>query len=170
MILQFYITYVYKYVFDFFFSDLKRHEYKVHGIKKLPNVCEVCYTPYKNVHKCQATRKRNYDNERNSACNICGKKYSRKVKLRQHIMNFHNTDTSEKIHICKHCGKSYGTPALLKAHIDQFHNRENCPHCGKSVLNRFYLKKHLVFDHGVKDGALFCDVCPKRVFFVEELF
>ena len=97
---------------------MKRHEYKVHGIKKLPNVCEVCYTPYKNVHKCQATRKRNYDNERNSACNICGKKYSRKVKLRQHIMNFHNTDTSEKIHICKHCGKSYGTPALLKAHID----------------------------------------------------
>ena len=96
-------------MYDYFFSDLKRHEYKVHGIKKLPNVCEVCYTPYKNVHKCQATRKRNYDNERNSACNICGKKYSRKVKLRQHIMNFHNTDTSEKIHICKHCGKSYGT-------------------------------------------------------------
>ena len=85
-------------------------------------------------------------------------------------MNFHNTDTSEKIHICKHCGKSYGTPALLKAHIDQFHNRENCPHCGKSVLNRFYLKKHLVFDHGIKDGALFCDVCPKKVFFIEGMY
>ena len=105
-----------------------------------------------------------------SGCSICGKKYSRKVKLSQHIMNFHITDTSEKNHICKHCGKSYGTPAHLKAHVDQFHNGENCPHCGKSILNRFYLKKHLVFDHGVKDGALFCDVCPKRVFFVEELF
>ena len=66
--------------------------------------------------------------------------------------------------------KSYGTPAHLKAHVDQFHNGENCPHCGKSILNRFYLKKHLVFDHGVKDGALFCDVCPKKVFFIEGMY
>ena len=74
-----------------------------------------------------------------SESNICERKYSRKVKLSQHIMNFHITDTSEKNHICKHCGKSYGTPALLKAHIDQFHNQENYPHCDKSVLNRFNL-------------------------------
>ena len=32
--------------------------------------------------------------------------------------------------------------------------------CQKSLLNRFFLKKHLVFDHGITEGALFCNICP----------
>ena len=29
------------------------------------------------------------------------------------------------------------------------------------------LKRHLVFEHGIKDGALICDICPKAVFFMK---
>ena len=28
----------------------------------------------------------------------------------------------------------------------------------------------LVFDHGIKDVAFVCDICPKRVFFVENIY
>ena len=58
----------------------------------------------------------------------------------------------------------------LKAHNYQSHgDRQKCAHCEKSFLNGFILKRHLVFDHGIKNGALFCDKCPKKVFF-EEVF
>ena len=58
----------------------------------------------------------------------------------------------------------------LKAHNYQSHgDRQKCPHCEKSFLNGFILKRHLVFEHDIKDGALFCDKCPKKVFF-EEVF
>ena len=40
-------------------------------------------------------------------------------------------------------------------------------HCGKSLLNGFYLKKHLVFNHGIKEGAFICDRCPKTIFSTE---
>jgi len=56
---------------------------------------------------------------------------------------------------------------LLKYHIEQSHSRKTCEHCGKSLLNGFFLKKHLVFDHGITEGALFCNICPKKVFFME---
>ena len=44
-------------------------------------------------------------------------------------------------------------------HISQSHSREECPHCGKSILNKHFLRKHLVNEHGIKDGLIFCDIC-----------
>ena len=35
------------------------------------------------------------------------------------------------------------------------------------MFNKMELKRHLVFEHGIKDGALICDMCPKTVFFVK---
>jgi hypothetical protein len=29
------------------------------------------------------------------------------------------------------------------------------------------LKRHLVFEHGIEDGALICNICPKTAFFVK---
>ena len=35
------------------------------------------------------------------------------------------------------------------------------------MLNEHFLKKHLVFDHGIKDGAFICEICPKTFFLSE---
>ena len=99
-------------------------------------------------------------------CDICGKSFSSKAKLKLHKMSLHGIGKGENLK-CKFCDKSFGAKEILKHHIKQSHTRETCPHCQKSLLNHFYLKKHLVFDHGIKDGALFCDFCPKKVFFCD---
>ena len=142
---------------------LLKHEYVEHGILKHPNVCEHCNAPYNKSHTgCSRTRKR-----QPVSCDICGKYVSSKHKLRLHKINLHGIGKDEKVHKCKFCDKSFGALQLLKGHVNQSHTREICPHCQKSILNTFFLKKHLVFDHGIKDGALFCDFCPKKVFFFE---
>ena len=33
--------------------------------------------------------------------------------------------------------------------------------------NELFLKKHLVFDHGITAGAFICDICPKTMFLSE---
>ena len=95
-----------------------------------------------------------------------GKIFKGKTNLRMHIKGFHNED---KPHLCRFCGKAFPGEARLKTHIRQSHSRKTCPHCQKSVLNRFFLKKHLVFDHGTTDRDFFCNICPKKVFFMDAM-
>ena len=89
----------------------------------------------------------------------------------QLIIHFKSVHLNEKfIQLCGHCGKHFVDPNKLKAHNYQSQrHRQKCPNCEKSFLNGFILKRHLVFEHGIQDGALFCDKCPKKVFF-EEIF
>ena len=143
----------------FSFPGLTFHRYNIHGINDCANVCNVCNKPYKNFHKCQDRKKRE-----TVKCRHCDKIFKNVSNLRFHIKGFHNEDKTD---VCKFCGKSFAGKPLLKTHIRQSHSRKTCPHCQKSLLNRFFLKKHLVFDHGITEGALFCNICPKKVFFME---
>ena len=129
-----------------------------HGINDCPSVCNNCNTPYSGVHECRKFKKNPVK------CRLCDKVYKSAVNLRSHIKGFHNEDKPD---LCKFCGKSFAGKPKLKTHILQSHSRKTCPHCQKSLLNQFFLKKHLVFDHGITDGALFCKICPKKVFFIE---
>ena len=99
--------------------------------------------------------------EKLQTCTECGKVFSSKQKLNLHIKRVHR---NEKSHVCGLCSKGFADKNQLKGHINQSHSRQTCEHCEKSVLNRFFLKKHLVFDHGIKDGAFICDICPKTLF------
>ena len=139
---------------------LKGHINKVHN--KIP--CSICKDMVsKGKLSFHMHQKHTPISERKHKCEICGKGFCDKSRLKDHI----NVHTGEKPHKCKFCDKSFGALQLLKGHVNQSHTREICPHCQKSILNTFFLKKHLVFDHGIKDGALFCDFCPKKVFFFE---
>ena len=155
-------------MFYFYFSGRVRHEYIKHGILKHPNVCEVCRTPYKNRHVCPNRKRRDLLVREDCICKICGKQNQSKMKLRLHMINLHGVGKDNEPHICKFCGKSFGAEQILRAHVQQSHSRVNCPHCQKSLMNSFYLKKHLIMDHGInKESALFCDFCPKKLFFSE---
>ena len=144
------------------FLGLVRHEYKIHkihDIQKYPNVCEKCQQPYPFSHKCK---------EKNSyQCKLCDKVFRVRRQWKDHVKGFHEGD---KPHLCHPCGKNFASEIQLKEHNSKSHNRQNCSVCGKSILNTFYLKKHLVFEHNKKDGALFCDICPKKVFFVKGMY
>ena len=46
--------------------------------------------------------------------------------------------------------------------------KPTCHICGKQFKNasrKFLLKKHLLFQHNIDEGAVFCEICPKTVFF-----
>jgi len=46
--------------------------------------------------------------------------------------------------------------------------KPTCHVCGKQFKNqsrKFLLKKHLLFQHNIDEGAVFCEICPKTVFF-----
>ena len=100
-------------------------------------------------------------------CKLCDKAFRQRRQWKDHVKGFHEGD---KPHLCHPCGKNFASEIQLKEHNSKSHNRQNCSVCGKSLLNTFYLKKHLVFEHNKKDGALFCDICPKKVFFVKGMY
>ena len=98
-------------------------------------------------------------------CADCGKVLTSKWHLKSHIKIHHS---NEKPNICAECGKGFAIRKQLKNHIVQSHSKQTCEHCGQSLVNEFSLKKHLVFDHGIKDGAFICDICPQKVFSIEK--
>ena len=105
---------------------------------------------------------------RSDPCEKCGKVFSSNTKLTIHMKRDHLN--AEATHHCVPCGKHFVDLGQLKAHNYQSHGeREKCLKCEKTFLTKFILKKHLVFDHNIKDGALFCDRCPKKVFFKEAI-
>ena len=72
---------------------------------------------------------------------------------------------AQETHLCKICNKGFVDNELLEKHVYQSHNKVNCPQCQKTLFNKSELRRHLVFEHGMTDGALFCNICPKAVFF-----
>ena len=43
-----------------------------------------------------------------------------------------------------------------------------CDVCGKQAANPNLMKRHKIFMHNDTMGALFCEKCPKSVFFTQE--
>ena len=142
---------------------LVRHEYVAHGILRHPNVCKKCQAPYQTTHKhCLADKKQG----EMKTCEYCGKIFTRSVNLRDHIRAAHENKKTVK---CDECGKSFASRKRVQDHILQSHSKKTCPHCHKSIHNAFFLKRHLVFDHGMTEGAFFCSLCPKKVFFKQTM-
>ena len=45
-----------------------------------------------------------------------------------------------------------------------------CEICGKQAANPFLMRKHKVFVHNETEGVLFCEKCPKAMFFAQYKF
>ena len=71
---------------------------------------------------------------------------------------------------CDQCGKKLATMKRLKSHITQSHNQVACELCHKKVATGTDLKRHKVFVHNERKGAIFCEMCPKSVFFSKSTF
>ena len=144
---------------------LLRHEYVAHGIKEyeFPNICKKCNQPYRQFHSvCTGVGEK-----KPVKCPYCGKGYASNENMQDHIKNLHMSERNFK---CEICGKAYASKKTLFTHTKQSHNNQTCTICQKSLLNMFFLKKHLVFEHNITEGAFFCPVCPKKVFFSNKMF
>lgn len=146
---------------------LTYHEYREHGFNRFDKLCEKCNTPYQRMHKCYTQRKPRKRKSQKFPCSECGKVYAKKEDMKIHILSVHKNERPFK---CEKCDKSFSANKTLGDHQRQAHDRQICKYCDRSLQNVLYLRRHMVFDHDVKEGAIFCDKCPKKVFFSDIMF
>ena len=82
------------------------------------------------------------------SCKECGKILLTKKNLRIHLKRDHSINS----HFCKICNIGFALSELFEKHNYQLHGI-SCPKCNKIMLNKFELRRHLDFRHGIKYGA-----------------
>ncbi|XP_062547216.1 zinc finger and BTB domain-containing protein 24-like [Armigeres subalbatus] len=90
-------------------------------------------------------------------CPQCGKEFSQKRKLEQHIFSVH----AEKKYQCSLCGLKILNRNSLQRHMN-IHTQTRdfiCPHCGKAFYCKSVLTIHLRTHSG--ETPYICNVCPK---------
>ena len=182
---------------EFFFTskELDRHLNLDHEIETKLNYCKKCKQSYTNEHK-HCVKDNVYPSQTEKfLCNECGIYCKTKQCLKSHIERVH-----EKLkHVCDQCNKSYSSKGLLLSHKQsvhdnckafecrpcekqfgsnlnlrkhnwQSHSQMTCEICGKQAANPNLMRKHKVFVHNETKGVLFCEKCPKSVFFTQSQF
>ena len=179
-------------------EDLESHLTLEHGIDTMKDYCTKCGKSIKENedHTCP---KRGYGIKKEPIqykCHICQKVFSEKHILKRHTAAIHEGKTypcsqcnrtftasySLKNHVltvhdkrldfeCNQCGKKWATKGLLRDHITQAHTSQVlCDICNKQISNPIMLRRHKVFVHNERKGAIFCEMCPKSVFFSKSTF
>ncbi|KAM5140548.1 uncharacterized protein ACMZJ9_014419 [Mantella aurantiaca] len=91
------------------------------------------------------------------SCPQCGKSYTKKSNLVEHI-SAHN---GEKLHPCPECGKFFTQKSYLGQHL-KIHTGEkpySCPQCGKSFTHKTNLAEHKKIHTGERPFS--CSECGK---------
>jgi hypothetical protein len=182
---------------EFFFTgwELDRHLNLDHEIQTKLNFCKKCKMSYEKEHKhcrmdnlypCQTKKylcnecgkyctskqllQRHIEvihEEVKHACDQCSKSYSSRRLLASHKQSVHENCKDFE---CKPCGKQLGSYLKLRNHNWQSHSQMTCEICGKQAANSTLMRKHKIFVHNETKGVLFCEKCPKSVFFTQSKF
>ena len=102
------------------------------------HICTKCGKSFDNNKKLTAHFQYHKDDEI-LECNLCQKKYTSKLKMRDHIRKVHGGKKN-----CPQCPYE-GLPANLKRHMDDVHeekSKNSCVYCGKTIKQLSYLKIH----------------------------
>ena len=96
-------------------------------------------------------------------CNHCGKTFTVKIKLNQHVQMYHELSIKEKIIIqCKHCEFNVSNTTRFKVHMRKHTGEkpEICQHCGIGFSEKNTLKNHESLHTGEKPFK--CKICPSE--------
>nr|XP_029733245.1 transcription factor grauzone-like [Aedes albopictus] len=92
-------------------------------------------------------------------CHICGQRFGRKLRLREHMIAVHEKTA---VYVCEICSKSFTRLEMFKEHqmTHEFTAEElkkQCPICKRWQKNERLWKNHV--DRHKGDGARQCDQC-----------
>nr|XP_022900651.1 zinc finger protein 37 homolog isoform X2 [Onthophagus taurus] len=141
----------------------KRNELSVHLDEHVATEegdfqCEVCNRIFSNLRLFRIHKRMHYPQNKAWTCETCGKRYSSKNLLDEHI----NTHTGIRPYICQLCGKDFASKYTFKAHVKTHEVRPRpfqCLQCNKSFLSQQNLTQHERTHSGVKEYS--CHLCDK---------
>ncbi|XP_078035837.1 uncharacterized protein LOC144469440 [Augochlora pura] len=120
--------------------------------------CEICNRIFSNLRLFRIHKRIHYPQVKSWPCETCGKRYSSKNLLEEHI----NTHTGVRPYVCESCGKDFASKYTYKAHVKTHEVRPRpyeCSQCNKSFLSQQNLNQHERTHNGVKEYI--CHQCGK---------
>ncbi|KAF5277010.1 hypothetical protein FQR65_LT16089 [Abscondita terminalis] len=121
--------------------------------------CEICNRIFSNLRLFRIHKRMHYPQNKAWKCDMCGKKYSSRNLLDEHI----NVHTGLRPYICATCGKDFASKYTFKAHEKTHEVRPRpfqCQHCNKSFLSQQNLSQHERTHLGIKEFC--CQLCSKQ--------
>ncbi|KAF3424864.1 hypothetical protein E2986_05590 [Frieseomelitta varia] len=120
--------------------------------------CEICNRIFSNLRLFRIHKRIHYPQVKCWPCESCGKRYSSRNLLEEHI----NTHTGVRPYVCENCGKDFASKYTYKAHVKTHEIRPRpyeCSQCNKTFLSQQNLNQHERTHNGVKEYV--CHQCGK---------
>ncbi|GAB0091252.1 hypothetical protein DMENIID0001_060700 [Sergentomyia squamirostris] len=145
-------------------TDLSKHKLVTH-VKCETTVCSICGKMVKEAHIYlhKRTHLPKKDTPKQSfSCGVCGKIYSNKPNLKNHVEKIHMGLKICKIQ-CTLCDMKFRDHAARKVHIYKYHLKKplfNCQLCQKEFYQKSVYQTHVMVHHSFE--KLFnCTICDK---------
>ncbi|XP_026477455.1 zinc finger and SCAN domain-containing protein 12-like [Ctenocephalides felis] len=120
--------------------------------------CETCNRIFSNFRLFRIHRRMHYPTNKSWSCDECGKKYSSRNLLYEHM----NTHTGKRPYQCEQCSKSFASKYTMAAHMKTHTDRPRpyqCSQCTKAFFSQQNLTQHERTHSGIKDYI--CKTCGK---------
>ncbi|XP_072761012.1 uncharacterized protein [Anoplolepis gracilipes] len=120
--------------------------------------CEICNRIFSNLRLFRIHKRIHYPQVKSWPCDTCGKRYSSKNLLEEHM----NTHIGVRPYVCGTCNKDFASKYTYKAHVKTHEVRPRpfeCTQCNKTFLNQQNLNQHERTHNGVKEHV--CHQCGK---------
>ncbi|XP_048002583.1 zinc finger protein OZF-like isoform X2 [Leguminivora glycinivorella] len=146
-------------------ANLKQHLKFVHSSEDDIVECDKCYRTFKSVGHLRSHNHSVHAEEKEVTCEHCGKVFSNKKRLNNHIFYSH-PEPEESVN-CSVCSKSFKRRYNLKIHMRLVHPSEDrsvqCPQCDKKFKVDMLLQRHIKWSHP-QDGMMYrCPECGRTL-------
>ena len=98
-------------------------------------------------------------------CEICGKRFQRPYRLKNHIAKHHNPDVVQKYQCSQgSCIEAFKTWSALQQHMKETHPKLQCPECGKACVGEQGLQMHMKIHSNAVIKNWKCETCNDLYF------